>query len=90
VQLSDPLTAGAFVFQVFKTLAGATGPASATSISCTVFAPTGPVSPENISCSDTSNTVLFAAGDLVSVRATPTGSPTPDITNLGWSLTFTP
>ncbi len=52
-----------------------------TGITCTVAGP-GPVS-----CNDTTNSVEFAAGDLIALRSIPTSNPT--ARTLRWSLTLT-
>jgi hypothetical protein len=94
VQLSTALATGILEFQVYQYVAGDNTTAIPTAIFCQVVGPSGgggPTGAENISCSDTSNTANFAAGDLVVVRATPTGptGPTPTAA-VGWSLTLTP
>ena len=41
-------------------------------------------------CADTTNSVTFAAGDLISVQVAPSNSPSPSAVLIGWTATFTP
>jgi hypothetical protein len=55
--------------------------AAPTAVSCTI-------AEEQTECADTANSAVFAAGDLISIRSTPTGGPH-QIEWVVWSVGFT-
>lgn len=97
VELSATLIAGGFVFDVQQSIGptGTSGPVGPTNtgITCTIdasaAAAVGPGTTGGfVACFDTTNTFSFTDFDLISVKATSTGSPTPGV-GAKFSLTHT-